>query len=729
MAPSRRDFLKQSAGLALVVAIPAAACRRAAKGQPLAPNQWIEIAPDGTVTLMLDKSEMGQGVATALPMIMAEELGADWTRIRVVHAKPGPKFTEMGTSGSGSVIDAWFGHRIAAAAVRTMLVTAAATRWNVPAAECSAESGEIRHRGSRRRASFGDLVEAARAIPVPTEPPLKDRSDYKILGTRVADAAVPDITTGRVTFGIDVRVPGLLFATIARSPVHGGTVRRFGPERALAIDGVRKVVQVPSGIAVVATTTWAAIRGRDVLDLEWNGGPNTGFDNAAAWRMLESSLHRGGKPARVAGDVATALARASRRLEAEYRWPWQAHAAIEPLSAVARVQDGSCEIWAGTQNPNGAQARVAEALRIPEERVVINVIRLGGAFGRRIASDFIVEAAMVSQAVGGPVQVVWTRSDDFQHDMYNPAQINRLAVGLDPAGRPIAWHHQVGDFHLSMFGGYDPGADPGADGNPWGGFDSPYDIPNIKVELAVAESPVPSGAWRAVTYPAAVLARECFVDEIAHATGVDPVALRLSLIPSPGTITRGGRRFDNGDRLRRVIELAAERANWGQTLAAEAGRRVGRGFACNAYHQGTMVAQVAEVSVGSEGDIQVRRVVSAVDCGQVVNLAGVEKQFEGGIAWALSAVMGPGVRFEGGRTVTAGFADYPILTIDRMPAIETHLIAGATRPFGMGEPPVPAVAPAVLNAAFAATGVRVRTMPLDPGLLSLGPHPGRQQPD
>ena len=720
MATNRREFIRNATlqGIVLVVAIPQLSCRATAKGESLATNRWIEIDEAGVVTFVLDKMEMGQGVSTALPMIMAEELGADWASVRVVPARPGPNFTEMGTSGSGSVIDAWFNHRVAAAALRTMLVSAAAAQWNVAAAECHTEDGEVRHRGSNRRAGFGTLVAAARVLPVPEKPELKPAGEYRLLGTSIPDPARTDIVTGRVQYGIDMRVPGMLFATVARSPVHGGSVRRFSSERALAVAGVRRVVQVPSGIAVVADSTWAAMQGRTALEIEWDNGPNAAFDDAASWRMLERALQGPGKVARSSGDARRARAASSRRIEAEYRWPWQAHAAVEPLSAVAHVRDGGCEIWAGMQNPNGAQARVAEALSMPPERVVVNPMRLGGGFGRRIASDYVVEAAQVSRAIGGPVQVVWTRADDFQHDMYGAAQINRLSAGINTTGRITAWEHRVGDFHLSMFGAFNAGYDPAADGDPWGGFDSPYVVPDLRVDLALVESPVPSGAWRAVTYPAAVMARESFIDEIAHSTGADPLALRMALIPSPGTITRGGLAINNGDRLRHCLELAAERGNWGRPLpASEPGRRVGRGIACNSYHRGTMVAQVAEVSVGDGGDIRVHRIVSAVDGGQVINRAGVEKQFEGGIGWALSALFGPGIHFEGGRTVAASFADYPVLRMDQMPVVETHIVESAIRPFGMGEPPVPAVAPAVLNAVFAATGVRIRTLPIQPKSL------------
>ena len=389
MPASRREFLKLATlqGVALVVTIPHISCRADASGPSLAANQWIEIGTDGVVTLVLDKSEMGQGVTTSLPMIMAEELGADFSRVRVVQAKPGPSFTEMGTSGSGSVIDAWFNHRGAAAAVRMMLVSAAATAWKVPPDECMTEAGEVLHRGSRRRSPFGRLVAAARLLEVPKTPVFKPASEYKLLGTRVVDPAIRDITTGRMRYGIDMQVEGMLYATIARSPEHGGRAGQVSPERALAVPGVQRVVTLDAGIAVVARSTWAAIKGREALDVSWQSGPHAAFSTARAWGMLESALQRDTKIARSSGNADATLSRAARRLSAEYRWPWQAHGAVEPLSCVARVADGGCEIWAGTQQPNGAQKRVAEALGLPEDRVVVNVMRLGGGFGRRIASD------------------------------------------------------------------------------------------------------------------------------------------------------------------------------------------------------------------------------------------------------------------------------------------------------------------------------------------------------
>lgn len=715
MTTSRRDFLKQTSGLALVIAVPLTGCRRAPADPPFTPNQWIEIGANDRITLVLDKCEMGQGVTTSLPLIMAEELGADLARIDVIPASPGPRFPDMSTSGSGSVSGAWRTHRLAAAAARTVLVGAAAERWGVPVDRCYTEGGFVRERDTRRRLRFGALVAAARELPVPAEPAFKPAGDYTLIGKVVADRSVPAIVTGQIRYGIDARTPGMLYATILRPPHVGARPIRIDQGRAEETAGVSRIVTTEAGIAVVANSTWAAMKGRDALEVEWTAGPQQAFDNADGWRRLEAAFARGGRTARSSGNGPRAVAAAATRFSAEYRWTWQAHAAIEPLSCLAHVRDGGCEIWAGTQRANGAQTLVARALGIPEEQVRINLMRLGGGFGRRIASDYIVEAARVSQAIGGPVQVVWTREDDFVHDKFGPAQMNRLAAGVDGTGRVVGWTHRVADFHLSMFGGYDPAYDPAEDGNPWGGFDNPYEIEDMLVELALVEAPVPTGAWRAVSYPAAVLARECFLDEMAHATGQDPVAFRLRLIPSPGTVRRGPVSFDNGDRLRRVLETVAARSGWGQPLAERSdGRRAGRGIACNPYHEGTMVAQVAEVSVGAEGDIRVERIVSAVDCGLVIDPTGVEKQFEGAVGWALSALLGPGVTFAAGRAVTATFGDYPILRVDQMPRVETHTVAGAARPFGLGEPPVPAIAPAVLNAVFAATGERIRSLPLAP---------------
>lgn len=727
MKTSRRNFLKWASaqGAVLVIGLPAlgraahAGDAAGAPPTPFAPNQWLMIDAAGVVTLILAKSEMGQGVGTALPMILADELGADWERIRVRHADPGPVFTDMGTAGSSSVSDSWLPLRRAGATARAMLTAAAASAWGVAPSDCTTVSGNVVHRPTGRRKSFASVVAAAARLPVPTDAPLRDESELRLLGTRARQRDVPAIVRGRVAFGIDVKQSGMLYATVARSPAHGGNVRRWNGARAERVAGVRRVVPLTNGIAVVASSTWAAMKGREALDIEWNEGPNGSLSTADTWRLLEEALARGGKVARATGDAPGTIAASTRRMEAEYRWPWHAHASIEPLSCVAHVVGGSCEIWVGTQSPNNAQNAAAKLLGIPAERVTVHVQRLGGAFGRRIAVDYVLEAVEIARTLDVAVQVIWTREDDMQHDMYNPAQLNRMSAALDAAGRPVAWSHRVADFHLSMFGEFSPNDDPSKTGDPWGGIDTPYDFANLHVELALARSPVPSGAWRSVSYPAAVIARECFLDEVAHATGQDPVALRLALIPSPGLLTRGTSSRPNGDRLRRVLSLAAERAGWGRPVpSVDATRRRALGIACNPYAQESMVAQVADVSVGNAGDVRVHRVVCAVDCGRVINLSGVEAQVEGGVMWALSAMFGSAIEFEGGVTRQRTFSDYPVLRMRDAPLVEVHVVPSELRPFGMGEPPVPAVGPAVLNAIFAATGVRARELPIRPEVLA-----------
>jgi isoquinoline 1-oxidoreductase beta subunit len=715
MTPSRREFLRWSSltGAALMLGVsrdgrvfalePGAA--------PFGPNKWLRIDADGTVTIVAAKSEMGQGVRTSLPMIVAEELGADWARVRVEHAQPGAAFPDMRTSGSGSVSGSWRPLRLAAAAAREMLVAAATARWSVDAATCTTERGEVVHAATGRRAPFGTLVDAAARLSVPAEPRLKDAAQFHLLGTRVPRVDGHAIVAGTAVYGIDVKVAGMRYAAVARPPAHGGKVARWNADAARRTSGVVDVVEVPSGVAVVATNTWSALRGRDAVTIETAPGVGASGDSATFARMLDDALARGGKPAVRRGDVTSVLAAAGRRLSATYRAPFQAHAALEPLNCVAHVRDGGCEIWVGTQAPNQAQEAVAKLLGIPLERVTVHVTLLGGGFGRRLGVDYVLQAVEVSRKIGGPVQVVWSREDDIRHDMYQPGQVNRLTAALDERGVPVAWRHEVADFNLTMFGDYDPSYDPAADGDPWGGYDTPYAFPALDVTLALAPTPVPTGAWRSVSYPAAVFARESFIDEIAAATQRDPVDLRLALLASPGTVSLGPLSVNNGDRLRSVLRLAAEKAGWGTPLRRpNDGRRWGRGIAINGYHQQTMVAQVAEVSVGARGDVRVHRVVCAVDCGQVINRSGLDAQFEGGVMWALSSLQAQ-VTFANGATVEGNYRDFPVVRMREAPVVEVHVVPSALRPFGIGEQPVPAVGPAVANAVFAATGRRVRRTP------------------
>ena len=716
MAVTRREFVRWSSftGAALVIGVShdGALIGAAPNVEPFQPNEWLRIAADGRVTIIAHRSEMGQGVRTSLPMIVAEELGADWSRVTVEHARPGPTYPNMRTSGSGSVAGAWVPLRTAAAAAREMLIATAAERWAANVSECVAENGAVVHRPSRRRLEFGALVGDAARRPVPSQPRLRNPTDFRSLGTRVRHVDVPAIVTGKAVYGLDVRVPGMRFAAVARPPAHGGRIARWNADRARGVAGVVDVVEIPSGVAVVATNTWAAMRGRDALQVEVAPGVGATGDTAAFIHVLDAALARGGKTAVERGDVTAAFAGNGKRMTATYHAPFQAHAALEPLNCVAHVRDGQCDVWVGTQAPNQAQEAVAKQLGISLDRVTLHVTLLGGGFGRRLGVDYVIEAVELSRRIGGPVQVVWSREDDLRHDMYQSAQVNRLTASLDSRGVPVAWRHEVADYNLTMFGEYDPNYDPAADGDPWGAFDTPYDFPSLDVTLALAPAPVPTGAWRAVTYPAAVFARESFLDEIAVATGQDPVQLRLALLPSPGTVNVRGMSVDNGDRLRAVLRLAAEKSAWGTPLRSpNDGRRWGRGIAINAYHRQTMVAQVAEASVGPRGDVLVHRVVCAVDCGLVINRSGLEAQFEGGVMWALSALESE-ITFSKGATVQGNYGDYPVVRMREAPKVEVHVVPSTMRPFGVGEQPVPAVWPAVANAVFAATGRRVRRLPL-----------------
>ena len=715
-AVSRRAFIRwgSATGVALVVGLDSAErlvslSPTTSAPAPFEPNQWIRIDDTGAVTIVSAYMEMGQGIRTAVPMMLADELGADWNRVTVVHASPGPRHPDMRTSGSSSVADAWSMLRTVGAAAREMLIAAAAAEWGVDHSSCAAANGVVTHRPSGRQLQFGALVGRAAALPVPASPRLRSRDEQTIVGTRVRRVDGRDIVTGRAQFGLDVRVPGLRFAAIARPPQYGARVRNWNADAARAIGGVREAFEIPTGVVVIADKTWTALKARDALRLEWAERPAAGLDSAAYVASLRAGLPRG-KPVGQHGNFSTALQRAARTLTATYSAPFQPHAAMEPLNCIAEVRDGRCEIWVGTQAPNEAQKEVATLLAIDPERVTLHPQLIGGSFGRRLTNDFILEAVEVARRTRGPVQVVWSRGDDFHHDTYQPAQVNRLTAGLDASGNPIAWRHETADYHLTTYGAYDPNYS--ADGNPWGVYDTPYEFAGFEATYSLLEAPVPTGAWRSVAYPAAVFARESFLDEVARAGGHDPVALRLSLIPSPGNIVRGGVTRANGDRLRGVVRLAAERAGWSRPFARErSGRRWGRGIACNAYHGATMVAQVAEVSVGPSNDIRVHRVVSAVDCGLAINPLGIEGQFESGVIWALSSVLN-GMTFGGGRAIPSNFDEYHVVRMREAPVIETHIVDSSVRPLGVGEQPVPAVWPAVANAVFAATGRRVRDLPL-----------------
>jgi isoquinoline 1-oxidoreductase beta subunit len=710
---SRRAFLTRTAvaggGLLLGLSLPAGVRRAFAQepataggaARPITPNAFLRIAPDDTVTILLKHSEMGQGVSTSMPMVVAEELECDWQKVRCEHAPADlvyahTVFQVQMTGGSTSTWESFDQLRNAGAAAREMLVAAAAAQWGVPASECRAENGVVVH--GDRRLRYGELAAAAEKLAVPAAPKLKDPKDWKIIGKPMHRLDGPAKVTGQAEFGIDVRRPGLLTALVARSPWFGGKVRDFRPEKAKAVVGVVDVIEIPSGIAVVAENFWAARVGRDALHIEWTAPPASRLSSATLLADYRERARTAGAVAVSKGDADAAFTRAARQVEAEYEVPFLAHAAMEPLNCTAEIREGRCEIWTGTQFQTGDQAAAAKIAGLEPEQVTVHTTFLGGGFGRRATptSDFVSEAVHLAKATGKPVKVVWTREDDLRGGYYRPAWVSRIRAGLDAGGRPIAWAHTlVGQsiiagtpFAAMIQNGIDETSVEGASNSPYLAA-----VADHRIELHSPELPVPVLWWRSVGHSHTAFVVESFLDELAHAAGQDPVAFRRSLLPA-------------GSRHRRVLDLAAEAAGWGRALPAghAAGVAVHESF-------GSFVAQVAEVSVEG-GAIRVHRVVCAVDCGPVVNPNTVEAQMQSGIVYGLSAALYGEITLRDGRVEQSNFHDYPVLRLHEMPRVEVHIAQSTERMGGVGEPGTPPIAPAVANALFALTGKRLRRLPL-----------------
>ncbi|HLN97419.1 MAG TPA: molybdopterin cofactor-binding domain-containing protein [Pyrinomonadaceae bacterium] len=743
MKLTRRRFMQSSAsagaGLAITFYLPEAA--RGSEEKAFEPNAYIRITSDNVVTLWVTRSEMGQGVRTNLPAALAEELEVDLDKIRLEQAMPGARFKgiRLRTSGSGSSSGTFTELRKAGAAAREMLIAAALERWvREPSTEkwvhdrstCRAQHGTVRHWPSGRSLTYGELAEAAAKQPIPTNPPLKNPSDFNLIGKPLRRLDAPRIVTGQAVYGIDVRVPGMLFAAMKRCPYLGGKVRSFDPKKARAVSGVRHVVPISKGIstgvAVVADNTWAAFKGCEALNVEWEAGANRDFDSDRFIAKLQSSFDQEGYPIRRGGDVSKAMASAAKKLEAVYVYPFQAHAPLETMNCVADVRRDSCEVWVPTQTPETAHQDIQKMLGLPPEAVKIHTTLLGGGFGRRLFVDYVHEAVELSQAIRKPVQLVWTRTDDMRNGFFHPASAEHLAAGLDTNGQITAWLHKNAGSDLSMFGL--PTEEEKKDlqmyvkgESPWGSFDNPYNFPAMKVDYVPVDTPVPTGAWRAVEYPSTVFARESFIDEIAHAAGRDPVQLRIDLL-QPGDVLALGEQKIDRRRMIRVLEIMREKSGWTKPLTDVAGRRRGRGMALNIYHAGSYMAQAAEVSVARDfSDIRVERIVCVFDCGLPINPAGLEGQVESGITWGLSATLHGKIDFRNGMAQQGTYSDFRVMRMNEMPLVETYIIPSNARPGGFGEHPVPPVAPAVANAVFAATGKRIRRLPIraddlpDPG--------------
>jgi isoquinoline 1-oxidoreductase beta subunit len=732
---SRREFLRfvPAAGAGLVIgfrldARSAAAAEGAAAGAagaagavptagaPFTPNAWIQIAPDGAVTLWVAKSEMGQGVRTALPMILAEELGADFARVKVEQAPLDPRFGDQSTGGSSSVKDSWTPLRQAGAAARALLIAAAATRLQVPESTLTTRDGQVIEirtvkpgagtPGGGKRLPFSALVADAAALPLPKDPPLKAPRDFTIVGKTPPRTDTPLKIAGAAVYGIDVRVPGMLFAAVARSPVFGGSAARVDDRKTKQSPGVRAVVPIGRGIAVVADTTWAAFKGRDALEITWNEGAGASESSALLRERCDALSRTPGKAVRSDGDVEAALAGAAKRVEAVYEAPFQAHAPMEPVNATALVEKDRCTIWAPTQDPGEPLKQIMKLTGLPREAIRINVTFLGGGFGRRLNNDYVVDAVEISKAVGAPVQMVYSREEDLRHDFYRPFSLHRLTAGLDKAGRVVAWRHRLVTTSIAAWD--DPAtAQPERD-EIGGAFDLPFAIPNVRVEYHAAESHVPRGYWRSVEASFNAFAVQSFVDELAHEAGRDPLRMRLDLLkedrripyPDPTLV-------QDTARLRAVLESAAKQGSWGAPLPA----RRGRGLAAH-FSFATYCAQSAEVEVSPEGAVKVTRVSCAVDCGRVVHPGLVEAQMQSAIVFGLSAALKGDITIDKGRVREGNFNDFEVLRIDEMPVVDVKIIPSDAPPTGIGEPGVPPIAPAVMNAIFAATGKRVRRLPL-----------------
>jgi isoquinoline 1-oxidoreductase beta subunit len=702
---NRRTFLKVSvaAGGGLLVGFYLPALTRAgqAEANPPAgwqPNAWIRIGADDTVTLVVGSSEMGQGVFTSVPMMLAEELDCDWSRVRVEQAPAAKAFFnpiigQQLTGGSTTVRAFYVPLRQAGAAARELLIAAAAEMWGVKASDCRAERGVVLHRASGRRARYAALVGRAAKLPPPEKVTLKSAAEFKLLGTPVRRLDTPRKTDGSATFGLDVKLPGMLTAVVARCPVFGGRLRAADTAKARAVDGVRDVLMIDSGVAVVAENFWAAKRGRDALAIDWDEGPNAGVSSADIRTALTHALERAGAVARRDGDIDQGFQTASTRIESLYEVPYLAHACMEPMNCTAWVTKTGCDVWAGTQAQTGAQRTAAKIAGLAPEAVRVHTTFLGGGFGRRSEQDFVAEAVQLSKAMAAPVKVVWTREDDIQHDFYRPAMLGRLSCGLDAKGNPVAWRHQIAG--PSIFARVFPGnVKDGIDQTSVeGAADLPYAIPNIEVTYAMENGPVPVGFWRSVGSSHNAFITECFLDEVAAQAHRDPYELRRALLV-------------NKPRHRAVLELAAEKAGWGNPLAP--GRY--RGIAV-AESFGSYVAEVAEISISDTG-VRVHRVVCAVDCGAVVNPDTVDAQMQSGIVYGLTAALRGEITIKDGRVQQSNFTDYPLLRIDEMPVIDVHIVKSDEPPGGVGEPGTPPIAPAVANAVFAATGKPVRKLPI-----------------
>jgi isoquinoline 1-oxidoreductase subunit beta len=730
-ALNRREFLKTGAagGAALVIGFhlsgPAlAASAEDQEKKPVNPfSAWVRITPDNQVTLILGKSEMGQGIMTALPMILAEELCVEWKQVKVEQAPTNPKIYEHGTGGSGSVAGSWTPLRQAGAAAREMLVTAAAQRWNVNRDTCRAEDGGVLHGARKQFLTYGELVDEASKLPIPdfNTVPLKNSNDFTIVGHDHNRFEARAKSTGTAKFGIDSRPDGLVYAVIARCPVFGGKPAKFDATKAKQVAGVRQVFSIDpvgqgaftaGGVVVVAENSWAAMEGRKALDITWDEGPHANESSESLHKQFVTNASHPGKPTVNQGNTDAALAAASNKIDVVYELPFAAHACMEPMNCTVHVRPDGAEAWVPTQAPQWAQDVIAGVTKLPHESVVVHTTLMGGGFGRRYQADFVMEAAQVAKVVGDkPVMVLWTREDDMQHDFYRPASYHHMQGAIDGQKRIAAWKHFQTSTSIAAVWEKDGQEKPDQSEFATAAF-IPYQAKNYRVEYTLAQSGVPRAWWRSVEHSSSGFVVESFVDELAAAAGADPLEFRLGMIGDDRKIPDATNPKENKPldtaRLKGVLRLAAEKADWGKPLPAGLYRGIAGYYSFESYTAG-----VAEISV-KDGQLQIHRIVYAVDCGRPVNPNGIAAQVEGAAIYGLSAALHDAITIKGGRVEQANFNDYEMPRINETPKIEVHIVQSKEEPTGIGEPGLPVIAPAVCNAIFAATGKRMRRLPIRP---------------
>ncbi|MBR1204426.1 MULTISPECIES: xanthine dehydrogenase family protein molybdopterin-binding subunit [unclassified Bradyrhizobium] len=708
---SRRNFLRASAiaggGLLLSVSLPFASRESGAVAAgDFAPNAFIRIGGDGKVVLTMPYVEMGQGTYTSIPMLIAEELEIGLTQVQLEHAPPSDKLYAnpllgvQATGNSNAMRGAWQPMRKAGATAKAMLVAAAAKRWNVEPGSCRAENGEVHHAASGRKLGYGELAADAAQMPVPENVALKSPAEFKLIGTPAKRLDTPSKVNGSAVYGIDARPPGVKVATLAQSPVFGGRVKRVDDAAAKAVNGVRQIVKLDDAVAVVADHMGAAKKGLAALTIEWDEGAHAKLATSDIARELEAATTKPGAVAQNIGDADKAMAGAATKLEATYQLPFLAHATMEPMNCTVHVRADGCEIWVGNQALSRVQAVAAKMLDLPPEKVVVHNHLLGGGFGRRLEVDGVIRAVQIAKQVDAPVKVVWTREEDIQHDMYRPYWCDRIAVGLDASGKPVAWNNRFAGSSViarwappAFRNGLDPDTTEGA-------IDLVYDIPNFHVEYVRVEPPgIPTAFWRSVGPSHNVFVTESVIDEMAAAAKQDPVDYRRALL-------------GKSPRAKAALELATAKAGWGGKLPAGRGRGVSLQFVFGSY-----LAQVAEVEVAKDGSVRVHRVVCAMDCGTVVNPDTVQAQLQSGINFGVTAALYGEITLKDGRIEQSNFDSYQMLRIDQAPAIEVHIVPSTEPPGGMGETGTSGIVPAINNAIFAATGKRLRKMPVDPAVL------------